>query len=120
MEIPVPTSGVHGGPGAFPGAHPESIHIKNPHKPSHFLRGGRPSDLRKPMPDLTEQVIPFAERHKKGPTFDKHIIGGGNVVLQGIVKEKMKKIYPKLADQKFPPPPPPDPDLNPWGRKKRK
>lgn len=119
MEIPVPTSGTEIGPCSFPGAHIEAIQIKQPDRPSHFLLRGRPSDVRAPAPDLTQQMKSFSETHQSGPIFEKHIVGGGNVVLQAIVKQKMQKIYPKLADQKYPPPEPVDVP-SPWGRTKRK
>jgi len=119
MEIPVPTSGVNIGPGSFPGAHATSLVVVQPDRPSHFILRGRPQHVRRPVPDLTEPVLPFAERHKSGPIFDKHVISGGNVVLAAIVKERMTKIYPKLAEKKFPDPPPivvP----SPWKTVKRK
>lgn len=117
MEIPVPTSGTIG-PGAFPGADTHSLVVRNPDRPSHFILRGRPDDTRTPLPDLTEPIKSFAERHRAGPIFEKHSVGGGNVVLQQIVRNKMTKIYPKLAKSKFPPPPPPAP--SPWARTKRK
>lgn len=119
MEIPVPTSGTEIGPCSFPGAHVQAIQIKNPDRPSHFILRGRPSAVRPPVPALTEEMKSFAELHQSGPVFEKNSVGGGNVVLQEIVKQKMKKIYPKLADQKFPVAAPVD-TPSPWRRKKRK
>ena len=119
MDIPVPTSGTEIGPCSFPGAHIQAIQIKQPDRPSHFILRGRPSDVRAPVPVLTEEVKPFSEMHQSGPIFEKNVVGGGNVVLQAIVKQKMQQIYPKLADQKFPAPAPID-SPSPWGRKKRK
>lgn len=118
MEIPTPTSGVNIGPGSFPGAYPRALEVRRPDRPSHFILRGRPQHTRPPLPDLTEPLLPFSERHKAGPVFDRHKVGGGSVVLQAVVKEKMTQIYPKLAQQKFPPPPPLAP--SPWTRPKIK
>lgn len=119
MEIPVPTSGTEIGPCSFPGAHIQAIQIKQPDRPSHFILRGRPDDTRTPLPDLTEPILSFSERHRAGPTFEKQVVGGGNIVLQEIVKQKMKKIYPDLAKAKFPAPPPSNVP-SPWKKKKRK
>lgn len=114
----MPTSGTEIGPGSFPGAYAEAIEIKYPDRPSHFILRGRPDDTRPAIPELTEPMLTFAERHRSGPIFEKQKVGGGNVVLQAIVKDKMEKIYPKLAKTKYPSPPPPAP--SPWARTKRK
>jgi hypothetical protein len=119
MEIPVPTSGTEIGPGSFPGAFAQTLVIKQPDRPSHFILRGRPDNTRMPIPELTEPILSFAERHRAGPTFEKQVVGGGNIVLQEIVKQKMAKIYPDLAKTKFPPPRPSDVP-SPWKKKKRK
>jgi len=119
MEIPVPTSGTEIGPGSFPGAHATSLEVKQPGRPSHFILRGRPPIIRNPIPDLTEPELQFSERHQSGPIFDKHIVGGGNVVLAAIVKGKMQKIYPRLAEQTFPDAPRVE-TPSPWKVKKRK
>ena len=70
-----------------------------------MLRGRKP-EIREPAPDLLDGIKPFSQVHRKGPIFDKQGISSGNLVLQTIVKDKLTKIYPQLAKEKFPPPPP--------------
>jgi hypothetical protein len=125
MVVPVPTSGKDIGPGSFPAAHRDSIEIKNPDRPSHFVLRGRKPHIRDPLPDQEVGYKAFSETHTKGPTFDKHIIGGGNVVMQAMVKTKITQIYPRLAEQKFTEPAAPALEESAsfksvWGRKKIK
>ena len=107
MEIVPPTSGTEIGPGSFPGAWKDSIEIKEKDKVSYYMLRGRKPEIREPAPDLLDGIKPFSAVHRKGPTFDKQGMSTGNLVLQTIVKEKLSKIYPKLAKEKFPPPSPP-------------
>lgn len=107
MEIIPPTSGTEIGPGSFPGAWRDSIEIKEKDKVSYYMLRGRKPVIREAAPDLLDGIKPFSEVHRKGPIFDKQGISTGNLVLQTIVKDKLTKIYPQLAREKFPPPPPP-------------
>jgi hypothetical protein len=102
MEIPVPTSGSGGGPGAFPGAFTSSIYIHLPDRPSHFLLNGRKPFLRTPIPDLEEKVLPFSVRHRRGPIFEKQKVGGGNLERAHLVEAMCRQVYPSLASQMFP------------------
>lgn len=109
MEIPVPTSGAGGGPGAYPGVEEPSIVVKDPHLQSRPFRQERQFHVRQAMPPLTQPYPRFSEVHRSGPLLQVGVTEGKSAWMQSLVKQKMAKIYPRLAKKKFPPQPKPPP-----------
>jgi len=107
MPDPKPTTASHVGPSTYD-HHKPAIAVKEPHKPSYAFLSYNPPFTRDPSPDTFQRVASFSELHTKGPIFSEELKAtavqageGRNRHLQKIVKEKMTKIYPKLAEKKF-------------------
>ncbi len=106
MKIPNPTTAPHVGPGTFSDAYKPAIEVKRPDFPSYAFISYKPSHHRPASPDTFLPIPKFTEVHRKGPVFSEEVkqdaADSRNRFLQKIVKEKMTKIYPKLAAKKFP------------------
>jgi hypothetical protein len=98
----------HVGPGAFKPYKP-AIEIKEAHKPSYAFLSYNPPFQRDHSPDTFQRVTSFSELHRKGPIINDIpkdvaltvVPDSRNKHLQALVKEKMTRIYPKLAVEKF-------------------
>ena len=102
MEIPLPTSPPHIGPGCF--SVPPGLVVKNPQTPSiPFLK--LPESVKEVEEQLGsyEQVRPFSETHSSGPVFSRAGSGAG-LFLKVKVERQIKTIYPRLANTLWPQP----------------
>eukprot|EP01040_Poterioochromonas_malhamensis_P009467 gene9467-10281_t len=107
LDIPLPTTAPHVGPGTF-NHHKPAVAVKDPDRLSVAFLSPKPPLPRQSSPDTFMRVPSFAELHTKGPFFSEVVkessMGEGdsrNRHLQNIVVEKMTQIYPKLAEKKF-------------------
>jgi hypothetical protein len=104
MEIPKTVSAAHIGPGSFPNAYKPAVIVNRPGHPSLAFLSGRTVSVRDAVPDSLDIPQPFAMVNRKGPTIGNEKapgVGGRNEHLAKIVKDKMTKIYPRLANVKF-------------------
>jgi hypothetical protein len=98
----------HVGPGTFK-PHKPAIEIKEAEKPSYAFLSYNPPFRRDHSPDTFQRITSFSELHRKGPTINDIpkdvsltvVPDSRNKHLQTLVKEKMTRIYPKLAVKKF-------------------
>lgn len=107
MQLPPSTTAPHVGPGTFTKAYTPAVVVKNPDQLSLAFLTSRLDYTRAPLPDATEKLKSFAEVNKKGPIFSTERTSSDNASarnrhLTNIVKEKLQRIYPKLASKKFP------------------
>lgn len=102
MEIPPTVSPDYIGPGSFPGAYPDAITIREPHKPSPSFQRRREFWVPPALGDSVVPLRPFAIENTAGPVFSKEGASfDKNAQLAKIVQEKMAQIYPRLASKKF-------------------
>ena len=105
MKINTPSSGVHGGPGAFPNAFPSVTNVHRPeyNSPSFLavLGPGMFPDV-EPTNGMRECIKPFSEINTSGPVFPKG--SAGLNARKARAEHQVKSIYPKLAAQIFPKP----------------
>jgi DNA-binding protein len=106
MQLPEPMTAPHIGPGAFQNAFKPAIEIKSPDKYSLAFMTYNPPFQRNASPDTFQRVKSFTETHRKGPIFSDEIRSAGpgegrSRHLKKLVKEKMTRIYPRLATKKF-------------------
>lgn len=101
MEIPVPTSGELGGPGAFPGAFKSSVSLKN----LKIHTRERDFPVKQALPEVMEKFKLFSEVHTRGPFVEQSGKSSKNAHMEKLVKDKLTQVYPRLAKKKFPPPP---------------
>jgi hypothetical protein len=108
MEIPIPTSGVNGGPGSFPKAFPSVTNIYRPdHKSYAFISVKTEKDGAFPTQEPNDKSMldppNFSQINQKGPTFPKGSSGASDAIKKR-VETQVKSIYPKLANKIWPKP----------------
>ena len=105
MELKTPTSGVHGGPGAFPNAFPS---VTNVHRPdfnsTSFLAVLGPGMFpdKEPTDGMRERIKSFKEINQKGPVFPKGATGLN--ARKERAESQLKSVYPKFAEKLWPKP----------------
>jgi hypothetical protein len=106
MQIRAPTTAPHIGPGTFSDVYKSAVEVVRPDHLSLAFLASRIDYTRVPIPDPHEKPKSFAEANRKGPIIptERNPADGSarNEHLAKIVKEKMTRIYPKLASKKFP------------------
>jgi len=105
MEIPVPVSGVHGGPGAFPNAFPSLTNVNRPDHNSYaflsVLGPGMFPDV-EPTDGMRQKIQKFSETNIKGPVFPKSATGLDARKIRA--EQQLKSVYPKFAEKLWPKP----------------
>lgn len=102
MEVPVPTSGVNGGPGAFPGSEISSVRVKSPEHKSYFFMRDRDFPVKVAGPENTVELKTFAEVNNRGIKIDEAGKSGGrNMHLHNWTKNKIVHVYPRLGNRLY-------------------
>jgi hypothetical protein len=103
MQIPVPTSGKNGGPGAYPAAFKSVTNVDRPDHPSFaFISVKSDSTSCFPTQESSDwpllSPVKFNEVNRKGPVFPKGVTTNASDVRQKRAENQIKEIYPKLAN----------------------
>ena len=101
MDIPTPTSGVNGGPGAYPNSFSTCMEVKEPHKNSYYLVRDRQFYSKDYGPEVNFPFESFSTNEKRGIIFDTAGASEYNHI-QNWTRGKIKVVYPRLEKKLFP------------------